>query len=897
MVPGPEPSDDLPLLERDTELAAAAAAVEALCAHPPAGPSPGPAPGPATGPPPGGLLVYRGARGLGKTALLDRVGRFAAGRCPVWSARGGETLASVPFHVVRQLLCPALAACEPTDAEELLGEWYGIAGPALGVTPPGEQHPDPGAVRDGLDALVERIAEAQGPFALVVDDAHWADLESLAWLASFARRRGTLPVLVVVAHREEETAGGSGRFLRSLGEASTLLLTLRPLTPDATADLVRATLGEHSDDPFCREVWAVTGGNTRDTVELLGRVRDSELDPVEGAAHALRGLAEAAHSTGLVARLGELGPTTAGFAWAAAVLGTEISLDLAVQVTRMSRAEGARCAEQLRDAGILAGTDPMEFTDPETAQSVYRAITPAIRTAMHGIAAWAVTKSGRGAAAAARHLLEVHPDNDQNLVGQLREAAAEHLAVGAPDAARRCLERALREPPLPLTRARVLYELGCATLQISPAATVGHLRAALDTDLLDEALRVDALFHLAQALAHDDRTEEAARLAGAAAEDSAPGPARTRLRAAHFLWEGLRTVECDGPGRSRRLAAAADGLTGRDNTERVLLMLRAWDATTRGENAEEIVQIAERALVDGRFAPGAGWTDTAWGFEPPTLLGLSYVCADRVDRAESLFTECLRAFEISGRSGDHLAFAHALVGYLNRRRGRLLAAEAHLRESLHLAKRAGERRTTQRTAVCALVDTLLARGRADEAWEIAERYSFATPYTSAMVIPNASSVRGRLLLALGRTREAAAELEGAARALTTRGRHNVVLAPWALDLARAVADEDPGHAAQLVSYARDRAERSGTHTGIGMVLTAAASLQEGPAAVELLAQAVAHLEASPSAYELAHARVEYGVAARFPAEVASGLELALRCGADGVAARARKALESDSLRR
>ena len=104
---------------------------------------------------------------------------------------------------------------------------------------------------------------------------------------------------------------------------------------------------------------------------------------------------------------------------------------------------------------------------------------------MHGQAAWVVARVGRGAAAASRHLLEVHPDDDPELVEQLREAAAEHLAVGAPDAARRCLERALPEPPLPEIHARVLYELGCATLLTSPVTTIGHLREALHTPGLD----------------------------------------------------------------------------------------------------------------------------------------------------------------------------------------------------------------------------------------------------------------------------------------------------------------------------------------------------------------------------------------------------------------------------
>ncbi|WP_425314834.1 AAA family ATPase [Streptomyces agglomeratus] len=67
MVSGPEHPVTVPLLERETELAAAAQAVDALCADAPAG----------------GVLVCSGEAGLGKTALLSEIRRLAAGRCAV----------------------------------------------------------------------------------------------------------------------------------------------------------------------------------------------------------------------------------------------------------------------------------------------------------------------------------------------------------------------------------------------------------------------------------------------------------------------------------------------------------------------------------------------------------------------------------------------------------------------------------------------------------------------------------------------------------------------------------------------------------------------------------------------------------------------------------------------
>ncbi|NUP37989.1 MAG: ATP-binding protein, partial [Streptomyces sp.] len=159
------------LWERDEEITAVEQAIDTLCADRSSS---------------GSLLVVRGEAGLGKTALLAEIRRVAERRnCTVWSARGGETLRSVPFNVVRQLLQPALVSLMPEEAREYLGDWYDIAGPALGITEPGERQADPQGVCDGLVAGVRRLARRDWPLVLLIDDAHWADQETLRWLAAF----------------------------------------------------------------------------------------------------------------------------------------------------------------------------------------------------------------------------------------------------------------------------------------------------------------------------------------------------------------------------------------------------------------------------------------------------------------------------------------------------------------------------------------------------------------------------------------------------------------------------------------------------------------------------------------------------------------------------------------
>ncbi|MBN0048601.1 AAA family ATPase [Streptomyces actuosus] len=873
------------LWERDQEVAVVARAIDALCADQSSS---------------GAVLVFQGEAGLGKTALLTRTRRLAEARgCTVWSARSGETLRSVPFNVVRQLLQPALVSLMPEEAREYLGDWYDIAGPALGIAEPSERPADPQGVCDGLVAAVRRLAKRDWPLVLLVDDAHWADQETLRFLAAFADRLHDLSVLVVVARRPGEMRGEGAPMLEAVTTSGHTISSLSALTPDAVAGLTRATLGEHADAPFCREVWAVTGGNPYETVELLAKVHDSELDPTESSAGELRALNRSARGGGLVARLEELGIDATRLAWAAAILGDGITVDLVARLATMSREDAERCADLLKASRILTAPDPatgstgadaLEFVHPLIATAVYNSIPDALRRAWHGVAAQVVTDSHLGAAAASRHLLQVHPDDDQELVEQLREAAREHLAVGAPDAARRCLERALVEPPLPEVHAHVLYELGCATLLTAPAKTIGHLQAALAMPGLDSAERVDAVFRLSQALLHNNQLEEAVRTVEAEAARHPDGPARMRLQAVQYMWEGIHAGESASPGRSERLVDLARTCTGRDNSERALLILRGFDAMSRGENAEEVVEVCDRTLVNGRLAPGLGWTDTEWGIELPMMLASSYAYTDRLDRAEALFTDALRTYESAGWSGGHLALAHAYLGLGHRRRGRLKEAEASLRESLRLAERVGRGLPLYWSATCNLVDTLLARGHVEEAWSVAERYGFGPPYPSTIVLPDPQSVRGRLLLAVGRTKEGINELEAAEKAAGTRGHHNPVMVPWVVDLARALAAEDPTRAARLATDARSQAERFGTDTAIGEALRCAAALETGQRAVRLAEQAVTYLETSPCQYEHAAARVEYGIAARSDAELRRGLALARSCGADGLVARAQQEL-------
>jgi DNA-binding CsgD family transcriptional regulator len=850
--------------------------------------------------PRGALLAFAGRAGIGKTTLLAEVHRRAATRgCTVLSARGGDQEQRVAFHVARQLLQPQFAGSAETDLRASMGSWYDIVGPALGLcAPTGGAPPDQQGLRDGLDWVLTHLAALRAPMVLVLDDAHWADAESLSWLAAFAPRAEQLPLLVVVAYRPDELPDHAESFKGLPGRAGGRPLDLEPLSAAAVARLVREALGAQADDAFCRECWAVTAGNPFETVELIAKVRDRGLTPTETGAHLLRDLAAAVKGSGLVARLERLGTSTVRFAWACAVLGTEIHPLLAAAVAGLGHEEAADAADALRGARILTGAETLEFVHPLIATAVYRAIPPGIRVALHGQAAWCLINDGQGPSAAARHLLETHPDGDNWVVQQLRAAAEETLRAGAPDAARSYLARALREPPLYEDRAAVLYALGSASLLTEPATTVNHLRAALEEPIAEARLRQHIVYRLSQVLAHSDRLAEASDTLAREIRVTADARVKLRMVAEQFMWDAFRADEPDHPSRSRRLTKLADRLSGRDLTERYIIGLRTWDAVLRGEPAHIALHHAERAL-----AGGLGWAEPDRGFEVPVLVALAFMYADRPGRTEELFATGIADFERQGWRGAHLSFAYTLLAYVRYRRGRLSEAEDFVRAGLRLAERVGPGTPAHWYAVGTLIEVLLARGRITEAAQVAEDYSFGAPFPAAVVFPDAQTVHGELLLARGRTKEAAEELAAAGRRLEPRGMRNPAWCPWQLHLARAESHDTPERAVATALEAVARARQFATPSAIGQALRTAAEVSSGSARIKYLEESVAHLERSPAAYELACALVALGTELRLtgrPGDAAEhlyrGLDAAVQCGADGLAETARDELAAAGLR-
>ena len=874
----------------------------------------------------GDLLLYSGSAGFGKTTMLAELRRAATVRgALILSSRGGEQQRKAPFHVVRQLLQPLLARLGEHEHRELLESWYDIAAPALGLIPHAPRRsgellePQREGVNQALDWLLTQLAVRRGPLVVIVDDLHWIDTESLDWLSGFVGRLPGLPVLLALAFRPEDLPDPARPLLeygavpiqhRAEGQIG-VQMQLRTLGPVSTDHLIRKELGEDADDMFCREAWSITGGSPFDLVALIAKMKDRGLSPVDENIRELRGLVAASRGHGIAKRLAQFGPDTTRFAYAAAVLDTEINPDIAGRMAALNPSSQRTAMERLVEERILReamdakGRPVLEFVHPTIGTAVYQSmLLSAMRTSLHGKAAAELVADGASAATASRHLLETYAEDDPAVVVILRQAAVEHMAMGAPEAARRCLERALSEPPAEEDRADVLFELGRSALLTDPHATVNHLRQALSaTSGLNPQRREEATLRLGQALGHSNRMAEAAQVTADEISRTPPGPGRVRLQAAYYMWRAfLRDTE-DGAECSARLAELSDELSAepsgglQDAAEagpRAVKVVRAWDLAMRGDDSAETLALAEHAFVDGRLIDGIGWTNTTWGFEIPILLGLTYAYNDRLDLASRLANEGARSIELAGWSGGHQAFTNFLGGMVLNRWGRLTEAEALLRNTLRRSDRLGRNTPLQWDIVGVLIDTLLARGRVDQAVELAAEYRFEAPYPKVMALPDAPTLHGRLLLAQNRRKEAADELAEAGAKLRARGWRNTVWAPWAGHLALAIAPEEPERARELAAQALAEARLHGTNSAVGTALRLAAAVAEPGDALDLLQQSVDRLGQSPAAYEYALALIDQGAALRRAGRprdaigpLEQGADLAMQCGAGGLVQRGR----------
>ena len=281
---------------------------------------------------------------------------------------------------------------------------------------------------------------------------------------------------------------------------------MRPLTTAGVARLVAEGLGTDPEPGFAAACREATGGIPFLVRMLVEALQEKGISPVAASAAKVPGVATATLGRWAGLRLARLGPDAARLARAVAIL-ERAELAQAARLAGLTAAEAARTGEVLVRAGVLTER-PLAFAHPLLRSAVYREIAVADRAEEHGRAARLLAEGHAGAARVAEHLLAAVPAGDGWVVEQLRTAAREAVAGGAPESATAYLRRALDEPPSPEASAGLQLMLGVAEFSTGQAGWEQHLGGAV-ADAGEDATGVIAALLFAQALVFHRRLAEA----------------------------------------------------------------------------------------------------------------------------------------------------------------------------------------------------------------------------------------------------------------------------------------------------------------------------------------------------------------------------------------------------
>jgi DNA-binding CsgD family transcriptional regulator/transposase-like protein len=814
----------------------------------------------------GGELVVEGPAGIGKTVLL------AAGRdvavaqgFRVLRARGAELEREFAFGVVYQLFEPVMAAASEEERRSLLDGPPGVAARLLGLPGPGGDPasaaavaPDPSfAVLHGLYWLCVNLA-ADGPLALVVDDAHWVDGPSLRFLAFLLPRLEELRVAVLLGARPAEGGRNQGLLDALTMDPSGETITVAPLSAGGVAALVAAGLGVEPEAEFSMACWKATGGMPFLVRTLLEALRHERIAPVQASAASVQDLATGTLDRWAMMQLVRLGSDAGRLARAVAVLERG-ELDQLARLAGLCFSDAASAAELLIKAGVLDEA-PLGFIHPLLRTAVYRDITINERAKAHSRAARLLARAHASPARVAEHLLATIPTGDEWTVEQLQGAAREAAGRGAPESSVAYLRRALSEPPRQELEGGMLLDLGLAEFSAGQPGWHDHLRGAIEA-ATDDTTRIAAALLFANALRWHERTAEAIEVCDGVAD-----------RLAGRNPEGRLTLEAMAVVCGVLDATTAQAVSNRTNdlllqakersVPRQCLAAAAYVAALLNEPADQVADLVLRALAAGtQPRPDSG--DPPWlpggAFRHPSAV-VTLMWAERFDAAQALADAAVSEAQASA-NGIILPAVMAQRAWLGLRRGDLTAAEADARALLE-APGSPAPPILRNRAISVLVDVLVERGELQEAEQTLESVAadLAGRGVTAHVLRHS---RGRLRFAQGRFGEALGDFRAAGEVTIGAVAPSPCYLPWRSDAALAILFlGEPEAARRLSDEEVELARAFGAPRVLGVALRAAGIVVGGQDGETLLREAIAVLVGPDTRLENARAQADLGALLR-----------------------------------
>ncbi|MEM1182238.1 MAG: ABC transporter substrate-binding protein, partial [Acidobacteriota bacterium] len=241
------------------------------------------------------LVLIEGEAGVGKTRLLEEVGRLAEARgLRVVRGRVADRQNAPPFQAFCEVVQDYFRSHESTPrASSVIADLSDLAGELVARFPifseieglrvqagdalPKASDDDATRVYELFARTLLRLAGGR-PLVVLFENLHLGDA-SVDALAYIVRRLGASSTLFAATFRSSEVDGDLplSRLLRDLGEDSrTLRLRLGPLDGDSVRELVHQQLASgHVSDDLVAQLQRVSEGNPLFAIELIKSLRTS----------------------------------------------------------------------------------------------------------------------------------------------------------------------------------------------------------------------------------------------------------------------------------------------------------------------------------------------------------------------------------------------------------------------------------------------------------------------------------------------------------------------------------------------------------------------------------------------------------------------------------------------
>ncbi|MGW2787150.1 BTAD domain-containing putative transcriptional regulator [Streptomyces populi] len=535
----------------------------------------------------GGTVLVTGEAGAGKSAFLDQAAtrlrrtgwRVVIGHCPEYEGAPPAWAWVEALGALAREVPPAA----PGELAVLLRESDGAALPAGDEAAAGRFR-----MHRAFAAWL-RAAAAGTPLAVLLEDVHRADAETLALVETAASVTG-VPLLTVAGYRPSDVGDHLLKTLAQLAPYGPHRITLAGLAPQDTATLVEAVCGEPVDPATVAALAERTGGNpfyVRESARLLAD---------EGALVAVSEVPQGVRDV-LRRRLALLPAPARAVVQLTAVLGLEAEAGLLVDASDGTEEEVLDGLDAALAAGLLAEPGPgrVRFVHALVRDTVYADLSGVRRARLHARVA---------------RLLRLHRP------GELAALAHHFARSGSADDAPFAVDYALRAAEAAERR----YAHGVAVTLIQQAIDTHTAAAGEDTPpdrliellvrLLGAQVRTGATdaarrtrWRAVELAEQADRGDLVAAVYGAWTE---PTPWRSRLdgpydRIALARLEHLATeTELDGPTRARVLQVLVDAVAGED-APRALEAARDQLALARANGEPRLMAAA--LMTSARLLP------------------------------------------------------------------------------------------------------------------------------------------------------------------------------------------------------------------------------------------------------------------------------------------------------